>query len=1283
MRILNFFSFEKIILLLYVFFCFQPLLAQKKAINLKAERNQVQVLTNNYESTKFYYTIEGLNFVNVETKEGAYTELILSEGYSVGKLGSPKLPASKKLIEIPFGADINVKVNDYTTEEYKLSDFEIKNPLMPVQPSLRKDHNIEDKPFKLKPEYYNKKSYIEPELANVEILGVMRGMRIGRLTVAPVQYNPNSGTIKVYNNLEVEVQYSGADKALTDYIKASTYSPYFDGIYKQVSNPFELKDVIDDYPDLTKYPIKMVIVSHPAFEETLQPFIQWKTKQGFEIIEAYTDVIGDSPSEIQSFIHKQYNNGTPDDPAPTFVVLAGDNDKLPASAIGSESGEVTDLYYASVDGDYFPDMYIGRLSARNEQELQNQIDKILYYQQYKFEDPSYLNDATLIAGKDDYWNPRIGQPTVKYGTENYYNSVYGFSNVNACLDSYQGCYDEDKISVSIINYTAHCNQTRWGDPTLGVDDIHNLTNTGQYPLAVGNCCMSAQFSVSESIGEAWVRAENKGAIAYIGSAPNTHWFEDFYWSVGAFPIEGNNDGYVPTTEETTLGAYDAQFTSDYHSVAATKFVGNLSITEAHLQGYNTHSNVQWYWEGYHTFGDPSTIIYITEGKDNDVNHMSEIIMDENTFTIEALPGSYAAISKDEVLHGAAFVDDSGVIDVPIDPIMDEGEVTIVVTKPQHIPYIEKIPATTHDEPFIVLDNFSINDQNDTGKANYGELFTTDITLKNIGTELANQVTAYLSGEDEYITIENSEEPIYFGNIDFEPDNNTTTVEEAFSFEVENNVPDQHQANFELFITDEENEWISDFQITANAPVFSINKYPLIEINDNVNNRLEPGDEGTMTFEVTNKGHAKAKQPDLKISGNSPYFDIDNTHKLLDPIEPGETIDAVFNFSVHSSTPDGTIVNLKILLEDGHFYETHIEIVIGQEPETVIGEETEIAEKYPFYNYYKSNRSQMLYHNDEVGNEEKIITQLGMDIRHITSTSEHQILPNFKVMIKHTEKDSLKTEYVNMEDATIVFEEDNYQMPTEIGWHLWDIKDFEYDGNRNLIVEIIWGMMDDWCNYDDHYRVHGTTMKNKRVVYGCCDDTTNPEYCDNSNILPNLRMKFKTEQTLDTKNVAFTVKNKNNETLLENAAIQIGFLTKYTNERGIAKFDLVAGEYIFSVKKDIFVGYTSEFEIDNQDKEIIVKLNPEKTIVENIEDTYGLKVYPNPTHDIINVKIQTDAQEAVAKILNYQGQIIENKILNNPGEDSKIRFNMGNYAPGIYYLRINTKDDVYIKKIVVQ
>ncbi len=681
------------IILAYVAMCCTPLHAGSSNTVFGNAPSITEVTANTPETTRISLTVGALDHFTVETAKGIFTELLIPGGHSVGKTGTPKLPAIKKLIEVPINAAVQVKVLHHTKETHRLSDIGITHPLMPVQPSLRKDQKVSEVPFVYHQEYYNTKSAIEPTMASVEVLGVLRGQRIGRLTVAPLHYHPADGTITVYNNIELEISYSGSDHTASARHKAATWSPWFDVVYQQVINPSDTRSILDDHPDLTKYPVKMVVVSHPDFKETLQPFIQWKTIKGFEVIEAYTDVIGETAAEIKTFVHGQYNAATPGNPAPTFLLLVGDTGKLPASATGTASGQVTDLYYATVNGTWFPDMYYGRLSARNEQELQNQLDKILYYQQYAFDDPSFLNDVTLIAGADTYWNPRVGQPTVTYGTTNYFHSASGFVNVNAYLSSYAGCYDADRIAVSLINYSAHCSPTSWGNPLLTVAGVHNLTNAGQYPLAIGNCCQSAMFSEPESIGEAWMRAANKGSVAYIGSAPNTHWFEDFYWAVGAFPIQGNNNGYVPSVEETTTGVYDALFASTYYPVAAKKFVGNLAITQAHLAGYNTHSNAQWYWEGYHTLGDPSTIIYMTEGSENTISHPSFLTAGEPSFMISALPGSYAAISRDGILLGAAFVDDSGKAYVPVSPAIDYGEATIVVTKPQYVPYIVTVPVT--------------------------------------------------------------------------------------------------------------------------------------------------------------------------------------------------------------------------------------------------------------------------------------------------------------------------------------------------------------------------------------------------------------------------------------------------------------------------------------------------------------------------------------------------------------------------------------------------------------
>ncbi len=1170
----------------FVFAAFMQLNAQSPMINFEPESSRTEVQSNDFEATRVNFAFEGLNFFQVKTEQGTFTELVMPSGYSVGELGTPKLPAQHKLVEVPFGADVQVEVLGYTVREYKLADFGVEFPLMPVQPSLRKDQDVSEVPFEFQPTLYTKSTYIEPDLASIEVLGVMRGQRLARLTVAPVQYNPSSGTIRVYNDVEVEVQYSDADEALTRYIKASTFSPYFEHIYQRVINPFNTGDIFDDHPDLTKYPIKMVIVSHDDFQESLQPFIEWKTIQGFEVIEAYTSEVGSTAAAIQSFIHTQYDAGTPDDPAPTFVMVVGDPTRLPASAVGSASNQVTDLYYGSVDGDMFPEMYVGRLSARNVQELQNQLDKILYYQQYEFEDPSYLNDVTLIAGQDGFWNPQIGQPTVNYGTQNYFNTANGFTNVNAFLNSYAGVYDEERISVSLINFTAHCSPTAWAGPYLYASDIHNLTNAGKFPLAIGNCCQSALFSHPESIGEAWVRAENKGAVAYIGSAPNTHWFEDFYWAVGAFPIQGNNGGYVPTVEETTMGVYDAQFTGDYHAVASTKFVGNLALTEAHLQNYPTHSSALWYWQGYQTFGDPSTIIYFTEGSENVVSHMPIVPIGLDTYTVEALPGSYVAVSMNGVLHGAAFVDSTGEVEVPIDPILEGGDVTIAVTKPQYIPYIVEVPAAALEGPFIVLDDYLINDAAGTHQAIYGESFSIDVTLVNVGADPVGEVVATLSGDDGYISLLNPGEEIPFDPMDAGDSGNTSTVEDAFSFEVCMQVPDQHQATFILTVTDGNEEWSSNLRIRANAPIFSINPSYVVDDSEHGdgNGRLDPGEEALLLFELTNNGHAVAKEAVAHLQGDSPYFTIQQGELNLDPIPAGETIQLVYEVSAHPSAPEGTPVSLSLHVEDGHSDQADAELFIGQLPEIVMGEGNQESHHYPFYNFYRANRTQMLYMSDELGAGEKTITELAFDIVH--ASSSHNVFPDFYIRMMHTDISSFPGNFVNTDNAQVVYFADPYTMPLETGWNHWELQEyFEYDGSSNLLVEVVWGRMPNWTS--NFYRVACTDVGNNTVAYGYSDWDDIPNYNGSSSVRPNLWLAFAAEEPEDTHQLSFLVKDVN-ENILEGASVLIGSLTQHTDAEGETLFNLLPGTYGYKVFKQNYSSVQDAVELeDDMNLEVVL------------------------------------------------------------------------------------------------
>ncbi|MCF8367096.1 MAG: T9SS type A sorting domain-containing protein [Bacteroidales bacterium] len=918
----------------------QKSMAQAYAIDLGNQSTEVQVATDNMDQLNVSFSFSGVNSFAVETKKGQFNEIAIPGLFSTGKMGTPKLPASKKLIEVPFGAEVSVQVKNFTVTEYKLSEFGITKQIMPVQPSVSKDQDASEMAFEYDEKVYQTDQFIEPQLASVEVLGVMRSYRIARLTVAPVSYNPVKGVLKIYNNVEVEVTFTEADEALTDYVKSSTWSPYFEPVHNSLLNT--LGGGYPDHPDLTTYPVKYLIVADRMFEDDLQTFIEWKTMKGFKVITAYTDEIGTSYSAIQTYVHDQYNAGTPTDPAPSFILFVGDTPQIPAT-MGSSSGKMTDLYYGSVDGDYFPEMYYGRFSATTSGQLLTQIAKTLYYEKYEFTDPSYLNDVTLIAGADGTWNPNVAQPTILYGTENYFNASYGFSTVNAYLSSYGGCYDPERIAVSLINYTAHCSETSWGDPNLSQSAVNNFVNNGKYPIAIGNCCLAADFGYGECMGETWQRGVNKGSVAYIGSSPSSYWFEDFYWAVGAFPIQGNNNGYVPTYDETTWGAYDAPFVGDYVSTGATVFVGNLAVTEVDIQGYPQHSSPTYYWQAYNVLGDPSLVPYLTEGEENEVSHMAILPIGLDTYLVSALPGSYVAISKDGVLHGSALVDETGEIEVPIDPILSSGMVDIVVTKPQYIPYMAQVPAAALEGPYVVLEGFTINDAsgNNNGLADYGENISLNVTLENVGADPSANVTATVTGTDEYVTLTSGASQS-FGSI---VNGEISTVENAYSFSIDNFVPNQHKAQFVLSITDGSDTWTSNLFITIQSPEIEIADSFIIDDSQTGNNDgiLDPGETGLIKLSVSNTGDSDVNDVVISVTSNDPLLTINTATINVASVAAGATEDIAFEASADGAASIGYPVNVDLDAVAGpeglYTASQTLQVVIGLIPEFNMANET--------------------------------------------------------------------------------------------------------------------------------------------------------------------------------------------------------------------------------------------------------------------------------------------------------------------------------------------------------
>jgi hypothetical protein len=396
-------------------------------IQLSANETKMELKDVSPEAFSAKIYLKELNLTNQSDENGNFSFLEIEGLTSPANVGQANLPVISKLIEVPYGAEIVVNIKSYNEEVINLDDYGIYR-ISPTQPSYKKSTPEGEYYFVIDEEYYNTDQLESTPLITTEIQGIMRGVRMGRIEIRPWHYNPVENTLIVYNNLDYEVIFVGADLGLTEEMKNKYYTPEFEGSFQSMLNYIApaAKDAFSNY----NAPLKYVIVANTAFQTTLQPFVQWKTKQGYNVIEYYV-ATGTTNTTIKTYLQGLYTAGTSEDPAPLYVLIIGDHSgtyAIPAfasTATTPDNSHITDVYFATYDGssDYIPDLYYGRISAESTTELSNALNKILPYEQYTIPDGSYLNKCMLIAGVDATYAKSHGDGTIYYGINEYYMKI--------------------------------------------------------------------------------------------------------------------------------------------------------------------------------------------------------------------------------------------------------------------------------------------------------------------------------------------------------------------------------------------------------------------------------------------------------------------------------------------------------------------------------------------------------------------------------------------------------------------------------------------------------------------------------------------------------------------------------------------------------------------------------------------------------------------------------------------------------------------------------------------
>ncbi len=872
--------------------------------------NKLDVIRNTPEQLILINRIEEIKAFKVQTEAGTFVQLGIP-GYSYTEVtGEPQLPVNRRLIEVPFGSFPQIKIVSYTLEEYFLPELGIQFPLIPDQPPCPKSSD-DIPPFQYNEAVYRQNEFLGQELVTVDVLGMLRGIRLGRVNICPFAYNPVTQTLRVYHDLRVEITFLNADLAKTEQLKSMMDNPYFRSVQMSLLNyrPVTSKDTI------TQIPVKYVIVSDPMFQPQLQPFIAWKVKKGFHVIEAYTDdpQVGTTTSSIKAYLQGLYEAGTADDPAPSFILFVGDVGQVPAWNLSGES----DLEYCEYTGDLFPEVYYGRFSATNPDQLQPQIDKTLMYEQFTMPDPSYLGEVVMIGGMDGSFGQNWANGQINYGTENYFNEAHGiYSNTYLYPDSGPNAdqiIQDISNGVAYANYTAHGSPSGWADPSFSTSDIATLQNVGKYGLLVGNACSTSEFATSECFAEALLRAVDKGSVGYIGGSASTYWDEDYYWGVGVGPISGDPPAY----EETSLGAYDRIFhdhgepVEDWYTTQGQMiYGGNLAVTEG------SPSMAQYYWDIYNLMGDPSLTPYLGVPAAMTVTYDALMPLASTSFTITAEPNAFVAISKDGVLHGATFADAEGVAVVSLIPVTVPGNADVVVTAQNRQPYIGSVVVASPEGPYIIMNGFQVNDLtgNNNQMADYGEDIKLSITLENVGNSDASGLTATLATTDPNVTVTEND----FAWPDIQSDS-VSYQENVFMIHVHDSIPDLHKAIFTLEMSDGSETWSSPVQFMLHAPQIVLRNYSIEDnIYGNGNGNLDAGEVADLYVAITNTGHAPSGPVTVGISCGNEFIFMNSSVDQLVSLAAGETQNAHFTLTVDPAAPIGNVASFSVQAASGPY-----------------------------------------------------------------------------------------------------------------------------------------------------------------------------------------------------------------------------------------------------------------------------------------------------------------------------------------------------------------------------
>jgi len=672
-----------------------------------------------------------------DRKDG-FDVVSLKGGIESQDYGCPDLPI--KLIHLILPSDSKVADVSLTDAHPMLlkGDFLI----FPCQPDEKTDGSYTKEWVKPEPVVYNSDSLYPAQLVEIVEQGYLAGNHLVTLALYPLQYKPKSRKLFFHTqlNVKVELEYSEKVSLSSQIQRRSTKAQqlYEKILYQLVENKNAIQNFIcqDFQPVLLKagidssaYPPYLVITStelKPAF----LPLVEWKTRKGTDATIVCMDSIlssypgRDDGEKLRNFLIEAYQNGT------SWVLLGGDEDVVPVryayptntSTLPSiPNQQICDLYFSDVDGewdmdndgiwgepqhdspDIYPDLFVGRVPAGDTAEAMTFVEKLLSYEKNPGSGATEYLTRALWMSSDQMrdWAGGSGQHNL---VSQYIPSDF-YQDLNTLIESPTGdaenpvgpegetCVEVMNQGWSIIGVLAHgkssgfvakSNQTNgnpksWVVTSPGGSDDHghmpNLEREQKYGIMYSISCSQSAIDVDKypflggepCVGEFYPLVSQKGGVAFLGYS---RW------------------GWVSISYRLFEKFLEYLFDDDFRH--------HIGVAEALSRcAYPSYRDIDY---GHNLFGDPEMPVWTGIPSDLVVVHPDEVTMGWRTLNFSVtsqgagVGDAVVCLSLRDRIMFLGQTDPDGNLSCEVN-LDDVGEMRVVVTKPNFVPYEDSITVS--------------------------------------------------------------------------------------------------------------------------------------------------------------------------------------------------------------------------------------------------------------------------------------------------------------------------------------------------------------------------------------------------------------------------------------------------------------------------------------------------------------------------------------------------------------------------------------------------------------